>query len=407
MAKLINVKSDNEILKTKAEQFAYFDAVELIYDSKRSSTKNSTIRIHIKDDNVYLFDHFEDKLIKSTKLDSHFPKPQPKSIDTMFFYENYLNLLSGKYIYSYFYDWQTKKFTFKNLNLKLKLPTHIEASFSFRDQLYLFKENKFYSYNLTDLITSSNLKNSTYSKKTFNKETRDIQQQKNKNRTSGFIQIKNNFLINCNIKARQLIGNSNENFIFLPLKEEFLESFGSNPNDNPDLNARNVENSINISTIILIALSIILLIIILVGLFIFLEYLTKRKSFFVNSAKRKSYGIILKGNSKSSPSGKEFMRLLEKNRIRCLTDTDEGTEKNRNSNTGIKIVKSIEFFENSEREKEDKSNLKDDLKINPKDDPILNCKVNKSNSNLTKKVRFNLDSINDQENNMEKNSDKS
>ena len=282
------------------ERLQYFDAVELIpnSDSRRS------FRIHIKEQVVYIFNHLKNEMINQSKLEIIFPQPHPYLVDSMFFYKDYLNLLSGKhhvrtdhskliksfyigkYIYSYAYDWTKRIFMFKVLHFQFKLPLHIEATLCIKNRIYFFKENQFYVSKLNPNSTSfKSIKRKSIRPKCENKCNVP------RFTTSGPYEILNKFLTNCSrVFKREFNGYDEvDNFKFLLFNESHIESFKDDPDDSAN-------SSISFTSIFLMALGVLIFIILFVGVFIFLEFLSsKSRSYFRNSIKRKSKGVILKG----------------------------------------------------------------------------------------------------------------
>ena len=293
-AKLISLST-----KIKDEELAFSDAVELI----EGFTSKSKIRIHIKDKTVYLFNHTDNRLMKIAQLDRLFARPHPWYVDSMFYYADHLNLLSGKHIYSYRYDCKSERFKFKSLNFKFKLPPFIEASLNFKGKILFFKENRLYALEQIN----QELKNQTIFSSPIEK-----------------------LLINCSQNERQF----KKKFKKHRSLKELVVSFYQNDNDKPS-------NQVRIGTLILIALGITLIIILLVALFIVIEFFSfSQNSYFsLISIKRKSFGIVIKPSPKS-PSTKEFSKLLEKNKILCLNtlETEDSI-----STRSDRIVKSKKF----------------------------------------------------------------
>lgn len=258
------------------ESLAYFDAVDIIRDPNGAKI----IRIHIKGENVYIFNHLENELINITEIRWTFPEPRPKFVDSMFFYKDHLNLLSGNYIYSYLYDWAYEKFIFKDLKFKFKfLPTNIESAFSYKEQIYFFKDDEFY----------------------VNKIDKDKQDEFDTFRVVG------NFLFNCNkIEKPKYFKLNKINGRFLNVRQNVLYSFSNDTEINTQIGRR-----MNIGQIILISIGIVVLIVLLVFLFMFFEFLSVGKSYLVTSVKMKKKGSILTG-SNLSLGEKTWQQILEK-----------------------------------------------------------------------------------------------
>ena len=310
--------------------------VESTAEPATGRTSGKAVRVHIKNETVFTFRHPEGDLIGQLALSEFFPKPRPSFVDSMFFYAGHLNLLSGRHIYSYLFDFRSGRCTkFKNLHFKFRLPAHVEAAFCVGNSVFFTKENRFYVFDLTGSYGKAGERFAEQSIGKANEDrngdnsTEDGSERKNgtNERNAGPFRIVGELLTNCSRKTvGQVVDKAND---YLRPEVGLVQSFDchSVPFDNYRRNYPRItalrNNRIEIVYIVLTGLFVFTLIILLVGVFIYLEFYSNRKRrFFSNSLKQRRLGIVLEASSKSF-SNRQLYELLEKNRKRCVSDSVE------------------------------------------------------------------------------------